>query len=247
MLRGPHAGLQFAALRIYAALTERVGYFAMQRFSWLLGDLLGNQASAVIRVGGGGAELRIYLSDGYWTKLLWNREYEPNVGEILARSLEPGTAFVDCGANNSKKTHKITICHATGSSSTPFKTITVDNNSTYEGHGAHSGDVIPAPGDGCSPPPARGGNGGGGGHGRIKICHATGSITNPYVEIEVGANGLNGHGGHTGDIIPAPAGGCPGGDTPGEDQYKPGKGCGDKNHVHFKEGECKEKKEKKEK
>ncbi len=98
-LCGPHAGLQFAALRLYAALTKRIGYFAMQRFSWLLGDLLGNQASAVIGVGGGGAELRIYLSDGYWTKLLWSREYEPDVGEILARSLEPGTAFVDCGAN----------------------------------------------------------------------------------------------------------------------------------------------------
>jgi hypothetical protein len=26
---------------------------------------------------------------------------------------------------------------------------------------------------------------------------------------------------------------------PSHDQYKPGKGCGDKNHVHFKEGECK--------
>ena len=99
VLRGPHAALQFAALRVYAALTARVGYFAMQRFSWLLGDLLGNQASAVIEVGSSGGKLRIYLSDGYWTKLLWGREYEPNVGEILARSLEPGTAFLDCGAN----------------------------------------------------------------------------------------------------------------------------------------------------
>jgi hypothetical protein len=26
---------------------------------------------------------------------------------------------------------------------------------------------------------------------------------------------------------------------PDNDQYKPGKGCGDKNHVHFKEGQCK--------
>ena len=80
---------------------------------------------------------------------------------------------------------------------------------------------------------------------KIKICHATGSLTNPYVEIEVSTSGLNGHGGHTGDIIPAPTGGCPGGKTPGEDQYKPGKGSGDKNQVHFKEGKCKEKKDKK--
>lgn len=50
-------------------------------------------------------------------------------------------------------------------------------------------------------------------HQKITICHATGSETNPYVQITVNVNGLNGHGGHAGDIIPAPAGGCPTGDT----------------------------------
>src|SRR6185295_12808165 len=29
------------------------------------------------------------------------------------------------------------------------------------------------------------------------------------------------------------------GNTPDEDQYKPGKGCGDKNHEHERENECK--------
>jgi hypothetical protein len=48
--------------------------------------------------------------------------------------------------------------------------------------------------------------------GKITICHATGSMTNPYVIITISINGLNGHGGHEGDIIPAPAGGCPGPD-----------------------------------
>jgi hypothetical protein len=43
---------------------------------------------------------------------------------------------------------------------------------------------------------------------RITICHRTGSATNPYVEITISEAGLNGHDGH-GDIIPAPAGGCP--------------------------------------
>jgi hypothetical protein len=47
---------------------------------------------------------------------------------------------------------------------------------------------------------------------KITICHATGSMTNPYVIITISINGLNGHGGHEGDIIPAPAGGCPGPD-----------------------------------
>jgi hypothetical protein len=54
--------------------------------------------------------------------------------------------------------------------------------------------------------------------GKITICHATKSVTNPYVEITISVNGLHGHGPaedphhHAGswtDIIPAPAGGCP--------------------------------------
>ncbi len=44
---------------------------------------------------------------------------------------------------------------------------------------------------------------------KITICHATHSASNPYVEITVSVNGLNGHGEHPDDIIPAPAGGCP--------------------------------------
>jgi hypothetical protein len=45
--------------------------------------------------------------------------------------------------------------------------------------------------------------------GKITICHATGSATNPFVEITISVNGLHGHGKHGDDIIPAPAGGCP--------------------------------------
>jgi hypothetical protein len=54
--------------------------------------------------------------------------------------------------------------------------------------------------------------------GKITICHATKSTTNPYVEITISVNGLHGHGPaedphhHAGswkDIIPAPAEGCP--------------------------------------
>ncbi len=43
---------------------------------------------------------------------------------------------------------------------------------------------------------------------KITICHATGSEKNPYVEITINVNGLNGHSNHEGDIIPAPAEGC---------------------------------------
>jgi hypothetical protein len=54
--------------------------------------------------------------------------------------------------------------------------------------------------------------------GKITICHATKSNTNPYVEITISVNGLHGHGpaedprhheGSWKDIIPAPEGGCP--------------------------------------
>lgn len=48
---------------------------------------------------------------------------------------------------------------------------------------------------------------------KISICHATGSDSNPYVEITVSENALNGHNSHAvheGDIVPAPARGCPG-------------------------------------
>jgi hypothetical protein len=47
-------------------------------------------------------------------------------------------------------------------------------------------------------------------NGKITLCHATGSATNPYVEITVSVAGAtHGHAKHPGDIIPAPADGCP--------------------------------------
>lgn len=64
--------------------------------------------------------------------------------------------------------------------------------------------------------------------GKITICHATKSHTNPYVEITISVNGLHGHGpaedphhhdGSWKDIIPAPEGGCP--TTVGEQQTSP--------------------------
>lgn len=58
------------------------------------------------------------------------------------------------------------------------------------------------PGTPDAPPEERGQN-------RVTICHSTGSDTNTFVEITIAEEGLNGHRRH-GDIIPAPAGGCPG-------------------------------------
>jgi hypothetical protein len=97
---------------------------------------------------------------------------------------------------------EITICHATNSESNPYNEITVSVNG-LNGHGGHEGDIIPMPDGGCPANPAATNTD------MITICHATSSEKNPYNEITVSVNGLNGHDKHEGDIIPAPAGGCP--------------------------------------
>jgi hypothetical protein len=99
---------------------------------------------------------------------------------------------------------KITVCHATSSETNPYNEITVSVNG-LNGHDKHEGDIIPAPEGGCPTSPVVINNDGG----KITICHATSSKKNPYNEITVSVNGLNGHGKHEGDIIPAPEGGCP--------------------------------------
>lgn len=97
---------------------------------------------------------------------------------------------------------KITICHATGIDSYPYREIRV-NLRGLNGHGEHEGDIIPAPEGGCPTSPLVVVNE------KISICHATGIATNPYEEILVSVNGLDGHVSHENDIVPAPVGGCP--------------------------------------
>ena len=97
----------------------------------------------------------------------------------------------------------VNICHATGDLVTPYEIITVTTNTEVETHVAHLNDLYPVPEGGCPTILVEVDNE------KITICHATSSTTNPYREITVSVNGLNGHGDHMGDIIPAPAGGCP--------------------------------------
>lgn len=97
---------------------------------------------------------------------------------------------------------KITICHATGSETNPYREIRVSVNG-LNGHDRHEGDIVPAPETGCPTTLLNIVDE------KITICHATGSDKNPFNEITVSVNGLNGHGDHEDDIIPAPAGGCP--------------------------------------
>jgi len=105
---------------------------------------------------------------------------------------------------------KITICHRTMAGT--FVEITVDRNS-LGGHANHETDIIPAPVGGCGVlstdsdgEPDTDGRTSRAEPRRITICHWNASDS--YVQITVDANGLNGHGDHPNDIIPAPAGGC---------------------------------------
>jgi hypothetical protein len=50
--------------------------------------------------------------------------------------------------------------------------------------------------------------------GKTTICHHTSSATNPWVKIRVSNSSLKAHARH-GDLIPAPASGCPSGDDDG--------------------------------
>lgn len=97
---------------------------------------------------------------------------------------------------------ELTICHATGDTAAPYEEVSV-NVDGLDGHGLHAGDVIPVSDEGCPASPGAISND------KITICHATGSENNPYNKITVSVNGLNGHGNHPRDIIPAPAGDCP--------------------------------------
>lgn len=66
---------------------------------------------------------------------------------------------------------------------------------------SHSPKPSPSPEPSVSPKPSPY---------KIKVCHATGSSSNPYVLIEVSYNGVkHGHEDHKDDIIPAPYKGCP--------------------------------------
>lgn len=124
------------------------------------------------------------------------------------------------GNSGDDRNPKVTICHATGSTSNPWVSITIAQ-SALSAHSGH-GDIIPAPSGGC---PTGGGSHGGGdddhhggdddhpgddqyGH-KVAICHKTSSTSNPWVLIFASQSALAAHAAH-GDIIPAPLHGCPG-------------------------------------
>ena len=93
----------------------------------------------------------------------------------------------------------ILLCHATGDATTPYELLTFDETSTadVQEHDDHVNDIIPAPAEGCPnvlwPGRSDGPN-------KIDICHATGSATNPYVQITVSHNAATEGRGHANHV-----------------------------------------------
>src|SRR3954452_2485837 len=106
---------------------------------------------------------------------------------------------------------KTTLCHATGSETNPYVEITISNNGV-PAHDRHQNDEDIIPADGDCPGGASGGkeHGNDNEHGKVTICHATGSETNPFVRITVSVNALPAHTRHQNeeDIV-NPQGDCP--------------------------------------
>jgi hypothetical protein len=94
------------------------------------------------------------------------------------------------------------VCHATGDSTNPYEQVTLDSTALLNEHRMHTQDIFPVPVNGCPTVLVEVVDR------NITICHATNSVTNPYEEITVNINGLDGHGEHDGDIIPMPVEGC---------------------------------------
>lgn len=112
------------------------------------------------------------------------------------------TLLVSCAPSVLAAGTTLTVCHATADATNPYEEITVVDG--LNEHRTHTEDIYPVPASGC---PA---------NllvivdGKITICHATSNQNNPYEEITINVNGLNGHGEHENDVFPISAEeGCP--------------------------------------
>jgi hypothetical protein len=140
-------------------------------------------------------------------------------GKALAKGHAKTQANVQPQAkvNTHAQAGKTTFCHATGSATNPYVTITTSNNA-LPAHTRHQDgrDIIPAPEGGCPGATTEQNTPGLPSTeqklGKTTICHATGSATNPFVMITISDNALAAHTAHQDgrDVIPASGGTCPG-------------------------------------
>lgn len=121
-------------------------------------------------------------------------------GDIIPMPLEgcPTTPLV----NDDDDDKAITVCHATDDTLTPYEELTVTEAELSE-HLEHSNDINPVPATGCPEYPIVITDG------AVTFCHATGDVANPYEEITVSVNGLDGHDEHADDVFPVSEEGCP--------------------------------------
>lgn len=157
----------------------------------------------------------------------------------VAMSTAPAAAAAGGSAAAPAIPATVKICHASETSPATYAAVTM-KTAALDDHSGHGDDIIPAPVQGCPASPSAGGatpssvapampgtaSGGSSSNERITICHATSSITNPYVQITVSKAALAGHRKHNEDIIPAPVTGCPAvKDNPGENPLPPQPRC----------------------
>lgn len=116
-----------------------------------------------------------------------------------------------------------TVCHYTGSDTAPYVMVVAPAGGAE--HASHPQDVIPAPADGCpATPPSQGpatlpepAPATTTPDTSVTLCHATPG--GGFAEITVRPDQAAVHGTHPGDIVPAPAEGCPAGTAaPGADE-----------------------------
>jgi FkbM family methyltransferase len=97
---GISAWVQLISLRIVAVGAAAAHTRGMQKITWKLSRVPGFKAGNCVDLDTGLSVLRIYLDDGYWTRVLVpGYRYEPEVARLLQAVLGPTTYFLDCGAN----------------------------------------------------------------------------------------------------------------------------------------------------
>src|SRR5205085_6881517 len=122
---------------------------------------------------------------------------------------------------------KVYICHATGSASNPYVLIPVSLNA-LQAHRSHQNgrDIVLGSKVGSCPTSSARVSGAAtataaaaqptttthGGQGKVYICHATGSASNPFVLIHVSTNALPAHRSHQNGrdiVLGSKPGSCP--------------------------------------
>lgn len=74
-----------------------------------------------------------------------SRKFTAAASSLAALCFMLGTPAIGAAASNSNAGNKITICHATGSTTNPFVSVTADANGVINGHVNHQDtrDIIP--------------------------------------------------------------------------------------------------------